>query len=77
MKREGIKQEDFSLPRSPELAVTGSQRQILLVPKGMKTIDVKEDDFNPGKMKAVISFELPPGAYATVVLTEVMKNENE
>ncbi len=73
MKREGIEQSAFKMPHAPELATSGSSRNFMLVPKNLKIDDIADDDFNPGKLKAVISFELPAGAYASVVLAEVLK----
>ncbi len=68
-----IKLEDFRLPRSPELATTGGTRKVLLVPANLKVSGIGVDEFNEGKMKVIIEFSLPAGAYATVVLNELMK----
>lgn len=73
LEREGIMLADFKLPHSPELATTGSTRQMVLMPRGLRIIEISDDDFNSGKTKATIGFELPAGSYATVLLAEVMK----
>jgi len=75
MEQMGFSLEDFRLPRSPELATTGSAREVLLVPQEMKVVEVTKDEINEGKMKATVEFTLPAGAYATVVLAELMKTE--
>lgn len=72
LEKEGIKIEDFRMRSMPELACTGIQRKVLLVPKELKLIEIADDEFNEGKKKAIISFALPSGAYATVVLNKVM-----
>lgn len=74
MERENIELEDFKLPHSPELATTGSQRPMLLIPKDLEMVEIAEDEFNEGRRRATVSFELPSGAYATVVLAEIMKS---
>jgi tRNA(Glu) U13 pseudouridine synthase TruD len=76
MEEEGVKLEHFKLPTMPELAMSGSQRELLLAPKGLKVIEIIKDEFNEGKLAAKIAFELPSGAFATTVLAEIMKVES-
>ena len=73
MEQMGFSLEDFRLPRSPELATTGGTREVLLMPQEMKDVEVAKDEINDGKLKATVEFTLPAGAYATVVLAELMK----
>ncbi|MFH0830009.1 MAG: tRNA pseudouridine(13) synthase TruD [Candidatus Aenigmatarchaeota archaeon] len=73
MEEAGITLKEFKLPHSPDLATTGGMRKVLLVPEELKLIDIVADEFNEGKLKATISFTLPAGAYATVVLAEIIK----
>jgi tRNA(Glu) U13 pseudouridine synthase TruD len=73
MEEEGITPEEFRLPHSPDLGTTGGMRKVLLVPEGMKLIGIAADEFNEGRLKATIAFTLPAGAYATVVLAEIIK----
>ena len=72
LESEGIKIEDFRVRGMPELACTGSERKVLLVPKDLKIVDITKDEYNEGKMKATITFSLPSGAYATVVLNKLI-----
>ena len=74
MEEMGIGLDEFKLPRAPELATSGSSRQALLIPKELKVSEVGPDDFNEGKMKVTVEFTLPAGAYATIVLAELMKS---
>lgn len=74
LKKDGIKLEDFVLKSMPELSCTGSERKSILKPKDLKLLEIGKDEFNEGKLYAKISFSLPPGCYATVILNEIMKN---
>ena len=75
LEKEGIRLEDFRMRSMPELACTGSERKVMLVPKDLNIIEIADDDFNEGKRKATISFALPSGAYATVVLSKVISGQ--
>ena len=75
MKRYEIKKEFFEMKNMPEIAVSGGLREAILFPKELKIIDISKDEINRGKSKVKISFFLPKGSYATIVLREVMKNE--
>ncbi len=70
-----ISQKDFLMKNMPELRCSGSERDLLLKPKNMEIIKVFDDEYNEGKEAAQIAFKLPAGAYATVVLKEIMKSE--
>ncbi len=72
LKKEGIKQDDFRMPSMPELASEGDERERLIHPKGMEC-EFGEDEFNAGRMKCTLKFEIHKGAYATVVVDKVMK----
>ncbi|MBU5575207.1 MAG: tRNA pseudouridine(13) synthase TruD [Candidatus Aenigmatarchaeota archaeon] len=72
LEKNNIKLEDFKMKSMPELACTGSERNILLIPKELKIIEISEDEINKGKLKAKISFILPPGSYASVVLSYII-----
>ncbi len=74
LKKDKIRLADFAMRGMPELRCNGSERRLLLFPKNMKLIEVSDDEFNAGKKAAQISFSLPAGSYATVVLKEIMKN---
>ncbi len=73
LKKDKIKLSDFAIKGMPELKCFGSEREILLLPKGLKILIISNDEFNPGKKAVQISFQLPKGSYATVVLMEIMK----
>ncbi len=74
LKKDKIKLSDFAMKGMPEMRCNGGERKLLLFPKDMKLIKIIDDEFNSGKKAAQISFFLPAGSYATVVLKEIMKN---
>lgn len=72
LEKDNLTLESFKCARMPELAVSGEKRQTVVKPKHF-TINAKEaDELNPGKSKLKISFELPKGSYATVLLEELL-----
>ena len=45
-------------------------RRLLMVPENLRILESGDDACFPGKKKCTISFSLPPGSYATVVIEE-------
>ena len=81
LEEAGIKLSDFKVHSMPELACTGSQRATILKVNDFKVEEIKDDELNTGKRKVKVSFSLPPGSYASVVLDYFLKpsapRENE
>ncbi|MFH1696685.1 MAG: tRNA pseudouridine(13) synthase TruD [Candidatus Diapherotrites archaeon] len=75
LEEEGITLAQFKVKEMPEISSKGARKNIALYPEKMKLHGVADDEFNTGKLKAVISFRLTKGNYATTVLRELMKNE--
>ena len=73
----GLTLYSFNLKSMPELKCTGGKRDMLLVPKELKLLEILKDEFNEGKLKATISFSLRSGSYATIILNEIMKSSYE
>lgn len=67
-KEEGITRKDFVIRQVPELSSEGAERDLVVEVKDFKTISFGKDDFNKGKFKQTVSFKLPKGSYATVVV---------
>lgn len=74
LKKDKIKFENFKMKSMPELKCSGAEREYILKPENLKLSDISHDDFNQGKLKALIEFSLPSGSYASVILKEIMKN---
>ena len=73
LEENGMTLEDFNSERFPIASSQGERRKIALVPQQLKLDDVSADEFFGGKRKAVISFSLEKGCYATTVLREITK----
>lgn len=74
LEEEGISQEDFRLQEFPELRSEGSYRRAFADFRNFEILDIGEDDLNMTKNKMAVKFDLPKGAYATVLLREIMKD---
>lgn len=62
---EGLRPEDFVIPRMPRLSSKGTRRELLSV--------VRELRWSFESAGAMLEFELPRGCYATSLLRELMK----
>lgn len=66
MEKEGIGLRDFIIRKIPELSAEGVERDLIV------DVDVKheasEDELNAGMRKVKLSFTLPKGSYATIVV---------
>lgn len=68
MAAEGLSTRDFILKEFPELSSEGSKRDLLTGVKDLKIGKLEKDELNQGKKKIKLSFELPKGCYATMVI---------
>lgn len=77
MREEGVKFSDFKIKTLGECSSKGSRKEILLFPEKMKLKKIEKDELFPGKLACVVSFQLSKGNYATTVLRELMKTNEE
>ncbi|MDI6655464.1 MAG: tRNA pseudouridine(13) synthase TruD [Candidatus Hydrothermarchaeota archaeon] len=70
---ENIALENFKIKSMPELSSEGLLRDACI--ETSPDFEIDEDEINEGKLKCIVSFDLPRGSYATVVLREFMKTE--
>lgn len=75
LENEGIKKEDFLIKEMPEMSSEGSERDSFFEFKDFEILAIADDEFSKDCKKVVIKFSLPKGAYATILLRELMKNE--
>jgi tRNA pseudouridine13 synthase len=68
LEAEGIRLEDLRVRQMRRLSAHGVERQALVVPEGFMEPRVSPDELYPGKSKMELSFFLPRGAYATIVI---------
>ncbi len=70
LKREGMDKKEFLIREMPELINLGVERDgFVKVEKISYKYDF--DDMNKGKLKCVLSFRLPAGSYATILLKKI------
>ena len=74
LAEEGIELKEFQVKEFSEVSSKGTRKQIALFPEKLELKAVEEDEFTEGKLKAMVSFYLGKGNYATTVLREIMKN---
>ncbi|PIU21181.1 MAG: tRNA pseudouridine(13) synthase TruD [Candidatus Diapherotrites archaeon CG08_land_8_20_14_0_20_34_12] len=75
LEEENIKFEDFKLKVMAECSSKGAYRKLVIFPKDIKLIEIRADEFYEGKQCCSLSFDLEKSCYATVVLRELMKDE--
>ena len=67
LSRHGISEEDFINRSLPQLSAESSKRKLLMKVMDFTISKFEDDELNFGKKKALISFCLPKGSYATIV----------
>jgi len=65
LERLGIKKEDFKIKSMPELSMRGTYRPILSI--------FREEKYKTVEDGVKLSFALPSGSYATILLGEITK----
>jgi len=73
LKEEGIAEKDFIIPQIKELSSEGGERDLFVKPESL-SISIADDELNKGKLKAIVSFFLPKGSYATVVIESIFQS---
>ena len=72
LENEEVSLHDFKRSLAVKLGSRGSYRALGMKVHNLQINDVAEDELNPGKFKANLSFELRKGSYATEVLKEIL-----
>jgi tRNA pseudouridine13 synthase len=67
LAEEKVEARQFRLKKLEKTFFGKGIRDVLIAPAGLKAVEA-DDDLNRGKRKMTLSFELPKGSYATVVL---------
>ena len=68
LKKEGITTKDFIIRSIPEISSEGSERPRVMEIKNFKSLEFTDDELNSGKKKQIVSFKIPKGSYATIVI---------
>lgn len=53
------------------------QRKVLLYPENLEIVEIKEDELHPKRKAIVLSFTLPRGAFATMLVKRILLDERE
>jgi tRNA pseudouridine13 synthase len=75
LREEELNPSMFRLQSIPEMSSRGMVRLILLNVNDLKVSNIGEDEYSENAIKLTISFSLPKGSYATIVLREFMKTD--
>ncbi len=73
LKKEGITLRDFIVRAMPELASEGDERDMLVKAEKL-SMKTEDDELNKDKKKCIISFTLPKGSYATIVIKKIFSD---
>ena len=68
MEEEKITERDFIIRAIPDLSSEGSERSAFISINDFKIIKSEKDELNKSKEKMAVSFYLPKGCYATVLM---------
>jgi tRNA pseudouridine13 synthase len=68
LEKEGIRLSDFLIRQLPNLIQVSPMRLAFVAVKDFKIIEFSDDELNSGKKRQVVSFSLPKGSYATLVI---------
>lgn len=68
LEKEKLSPRDFIIKSIPELSSEGTERDLFLEVKDFRVLKQEKDELNKGKKKIIVSFSLPKGSYATVVI---------
>jgi tRNA pseudouridine13 synthase len=64
--------QDLQVPETRQLFFKHEERPLFVVPGKLRVNEPRRDELNRGRLKVNLSFTLPPGAYATLVVRRVL-----
>lgn len=67
LKEHGVTWQDLRIHKPDDLFFSKGDRKAVVIPTGL-SMKIESDDLRPGRQKATLSFDLPRGAYATILL---------
>ncbi len=76
LSRNGLKDTVFDNSPFPIVKMNSFERKIKIFPNDFQIGDFEEDDQHTGKRKVKISFQLPSGVYATMLIKRLMLRSN-
>jgi tRNA pseudouridine13 synthase len=72
LSTQQLRLEDLRVPKTPQLFFKHEERPLFVVPGKLRVNEPRPDELNRGRLKVNLSFTLPPGAYATLVVRRVL-----
>ncbi|WP_061249145.1 tRNA pseudouridine(13) synthase TruD [Leptospira alstonii] len=72
----GLGETVFDHSPFARIKMNSFERKIKVIPENFQMTDFEEDDLHPGKKKVRISFQLPSGVYATMLIKRLMLRAN-
>ncbi|MDO8510954.1 MAG: tRNA pseudouridine(13) synthase TruD [Nanoarchaeota archaeon] len=72
MEEERLSYADFIIKQIPALTLEGELRKVVIPVHDLEIGRKAKDELNPGKKKVEISFTLPKGSYATLVIKRII-----
>jgi len=72
VKMEKIRLSDFIISGYPRLSLEGSLRDVIIRVKRFK-LRYEADELHDGRLKCILTFSLPKGSYATLVIKRFFK----
>jgi tRNA pseudouridine13 synthase len=72
LKAQGLGLPDLQVPETRQLFFKHEERPLFVVPGKLRVNEPRRDELNRGRLKVNLSFTLPPGAYATLVVRRVL-----
>ncbi|MDK2849582.1 MAG: tRNA pseudouridine13 synthase [Candidatus Woesearchaeota archaeon] len=71
LREENITDRSFIIKSIPEISNEAMPRDAFIKVENFKVLEETADELNKGKKKIKLSFELPPGSYATMVIKDL------
>ena len=72
LRAQGLELRDLRVPDTPLLFFKHEERPLFVVPGKLRANEPRADELNRGRRKVNLSFTLPPGAYATLVVRRLL-----
>src|SRR4051812_10411573 len=72
LSTQGLRLEDLRVPDTRQMFFKHEERPLFVVPGKLRVNDPRPDELNRGRRKVNLSFTLPPGAYATLVVRRIL-----
>ncbi|GAC1598043.1 MAG: tRNA pseudouridine(13) synthase TruD [Myxococcales bacterium] len=72
LRAQGLTLDQLQVPDTRQLFFKHEERPLFVRPGKLRVNEPRPDELNRGKLKVNLSFTLPPGAYATLVVRRVL-----